>query len=107
MPAWPGLSRPSTGWFRVRQHVDARDEPGHDGWAIRNREASHPDLRDEFGVEIGLDRLGAAFRAIARILDAAERHLREGEAVMVDRDHAGLDRGADRRRGLGRARIGV
>ena len=42
-------------------------------------------LGHEFRVEIGLDRLRAAFGAVARILDAAERHLGEREAdVLID-----------------------
>ena len=36
-----------------------------------------PGLDDELGVEIGFDRLQPAFGAVARILHAAERHLRE------------------------------
>ena len=29
-PSWPGLSRPSTSSFGKKEHVDARDKPGHD-----------------------------------------------------------------------------
>ena len=68
---------------------------------------SHPDLRDEFRVEIRLDRLGAAFGAVAGILHAAERHFRQRERDVIDRDHAALDRGADRGRGLRRSGEGV
>src|SRR5688572_19335386 len=33
-------------------------------------------LRNELGIQVGLDRLGAALRPVARILHAAERHFR-------------------------------
>ena len=69
--------------------------------------ASQPRLRHELGHQIRLDRLGAAFRAVAGILDAAERGLDRGEAVVVDRDGADLEAGRDRGRGLQRARIRV
>src|ERR1700726_647451 len=36
---------------------------------------SHSRLGDELGHQIALDRLGAAFGAVAGVLDAAERHL--------------------------------
>src|SRR5215203_5814616 len=42
----------------------------------RAEEALSPHLRHELGVEIALDRLGAALAAVARILHAAEGHLR-------------------------------
>src|SRR5690242_8216135 len=68
---------------------------------------SEPSLADELHVEIGLDCLRPALRSVARILDAAEWDLRQREAMMIDRNHAGLDRGGDRGSGLGRARVGV
>src|SRR6185295_14235384 len=61
-------------------------------------------LRHELRVEVGLDRLAAALRAIARILDAAERHLGNAEADVVDRHHPRLDLRGDRVRGLRRLR---
>src|SRR5579862_6190531 len=30
LSSWPGLSRPSTTFSFGREHVDARDKPGHD-----------------------------------------------------------------------------
>jgi hypothetical protein len=57
--------------------------------------SSQPRLRHELGHQIGLDRFAAAFRAVAGILDAAERGFDRGEAVVVDRDGAGLEGGSD------------
>ncbi len=41
-------------------------------------------VRDELGVEVRFQRVRAAFRAVAGIVDAAERHLRQGQAQMID-----------------------
>src|SRR5690242_7028444 len=60
-------------------------------------------LRNEFGVEVGAEPLDAAFAAVARLLDAAERRLRRGDGDRIDADHARLHRLADRRRGRVRA----
>jgi hypothetical protein len=30
LASWPGLSRPSTSWLRVKKDVDARHKVGHD-----------------------------------------------------------------------------
>src|SRR6185437_6372791 len=49
-----------------------------------------PGLADELGDEIALDGLKAAFRAVARILNPAERHFRQSEPVMIDGDHPSL-----------------
>src|SRR5262249_42989224 len=64
-------------------------------------------LGDEFGVEIGFERIGAAFGPVTGILHTAERHFWERETEVIDRHHAALNRVAERRRGLGRARIGI
>lgn len=40
-------------------------------------------LRDEFAVQIALDRLEPAFRAVARVLDTAERHFRRIPTVTT------------------------
>jgi hypothetical protein len=41
-------------------------------------------LGDELRVEIGFERFGASFRAVAGILDPAERQFRQREPVAVD-----------------------
>ena len=69
--------------------------------------ALHAELADELGVEVGLERLDAALRAVARVLHAAERHFRQGEAMVVDRHHAAFEGRADRRHGLGVLGVGV
>src|SRR5258708_29934084 len=68
---------------------------------------SETGLSDEFGVEVSLDRLQAAFRAVAGILHTSERHLRQRETMVVDRDHPTLYCRRDRVRCLGRAGIGI
>ncbi len=60
--------------------------------------ACHLSLRDELRVHIRLQTLDAAFRAVARLLDAAERRFRRRNGDRVDADHAGLNRLADRLR---------
>src|SRR5690349_22084162 len=69
--------------------------------------ALHAERRDELGVEVSLERLDAALRAVARVLHAAERHFRQGEAMMVDRHHAALEGGADLRDRLAVLAVGV
>jgi hypothetical protein len=64
----------------------------------------HPRLRYELRVEIRLDRIGAAFGAVARVFHAAERNLGQREADVVDGHHACLDFGGDRIGRLRRAR---
>ena len=51
--------------------------------------------------------IGAALGAIAAVLDAAERHFRQGDAVMVDRQHANLNARRQRVHRLERRRIGI
>src|SRR5258708_2086710 len=64
-------------------------------------------LRDELRVEIGIERVRTALAAEAGVLDAAEAHFRQRQAVVVDRHHAAFDGVADSLGGLGRARIRV
>ena len=45
-------------------------------------------LRNELRVHIGVQALDAAFRAVAGLLDAAERRLRRRDGDAVDADHA-------------------
>src|SRR4051812_648311 len=49
---------------------------------------SYSGLRDEFGVKVTLHRLGAAFRSVSGILDAAEWHFGQRQTEAVDRHHA-------------------
>ncbi|AEM40626.1 hypothetical protein KVU_0787 [Ketogulonicigenium vulgare WSH-001] len=65
-------------------------------------------MGDKARVEIGLDRLRAAFGAIARIAEPAERHFGQGKAKVVDGQHTRAHPFAQTRRRLGRAgkRIG-
>ena len=44
---------------------------------------SHAALADELGDEIGLHRLGSAFGAVARILDASERIFRHARPTLL------------------------
>src|ERR1041385_4468566 len=64
-------------------------------------------LRDELLVHVDLEALDAALVAVAGILDAAERRLRCRDRDAVHADHAGLERIADRGRGLRRGCEGV
>ena len=52
-------------------------------------------LGDELGVEIGINGFRAAFRAITRILDPAERRFDQSKTMMVDRDHAAFKCGTN------------
>src|SRR5574338_512789 len=45
-------------------------------------------LRNELDVHVGLQALNAAFGAVARFLDAAERRLRSRDGDAVDTNHA-------------------
>ena len=47
--------------------------------AVKEKQALRH-LGDELGIEIGLQRFGAAFGAVAGILDAAERQLGQRQA---------------------------
>src|SRR5262249_11549000 len=71
-----------------------------------SRKVTSP-LRDELARQVGIEALDAAFMAVARLLDAAERRLRGRDRHAVDADHAGLQRIADQVRGLRRRREGV
>ena len=51
-------------------------------------------LRHQFGDEIILNCLAAAFATIAAILDAAERNPRPRDLRLVDAEHAGSSRAA-------------
>jgi hypothetical protein len=62
---------------------------------------------DERGDQVGLDGFGAAFGAVAAVLDPAEGDLGQADAHLVDADHAGLDPGAHGVGGGGRAGEGV
>src|SRR5437870_9681938 len=61
-------------------------------------------LRDELLVHIHLEAFDAALVAVTGILDTAERRLGRRDRHAVDADHTGLQRIADRGRGLRRRR---
>src|SRR6185312_9353623 len=69
--------------------------------------ALHAERRDELGVEVRLERLDAALRAVARVLHAAERHFRQGKDMVIDRDHAALEGCADLRDRLAVLAVGI
>src|ERR1044072_5096324 len=80
------------------------------GYALRANppyEASDSRLRDELLVHVDFKALDAALVAVAGVLDAAERRLGRRDRDAVHADHAGLERIADRGRGLRRGREGV
>src|SRR5665647_2888161 len=77
---WPGFC-PA---ISILKALDARLR-GHDSLSLAN----------ELRVHIGLQTFDAAFRAVAGLLDAAERRFRRRDRHRVDADHAGLDRIAD------------
>src|SRR5580704_17330096 len=47
-------------------------------------------LGDKLGIQIILDCFESALGPVAGILHATERHLRQRQAVVIDRDHAAL-----------------
>lgn len=77
-------------------------------WHCRSAACVSPDLersrrrlRDELGMKVGVDRLGAAFGPMTGIFDPTERHLGKRKARMVDGRHACLDAEAELLYGIG------
>ncbi len=51
--------------------------------ALRLTGDLYPGLGDKLRIEVGFDPLGATFRAVARILDAAERRLWQRQPKLL------------------------
>ena len=83
----PDLSKSATIEARFDQRGALKRKRTCPGWSTR---VGNPDLaglklgrglRNELGDEVGFDRLEAAFRAVARVLNAAERHFRQRQRL--------------------------